>query len=99
MNRDEAHELLNQVRPLDQWRRHDTHAGYDPTSQAAAAGYPPRFNHVAQQMSFPPVSRYPYDKTCGRFTYSVNFNKIYLSIITIERITEYVNRQDTNEIV
>ncbi|XP_012255062.2 protein Gawky isoform X3 [Athalia rosae] len=60
MNRDEAHELLSQVRPLDQWRRHDTHAGYDPASQAAAAaGYPPRFNHVAQQMSFPPGAGMP----------------------------------------
>jgi len=56
MNRDEALELLNQIRPVDQWRRHDTHSGYDPTHQATTAPAYPRFNHVGQQMSFPPVS-------------------------------------------
>jgi len=56
MNREEALELLNQLRPLDQWRRHDTHSGYDPTHQATTAPVYPRFNHVTQQMSFPPVS-------------------------------------------
>jgi len=56
MNREEALELLNQLRPLDQWRRHDTHSGYDPTHQATTAPAYPRFNHVTQQMSFPPVS-------------------------------------------
>lgn len=55
MNRDEALELLNQVR-TEQWRRHDTHSGYDPAHQATAAPVYPRFNHVAQQMSFPTVS-------------------------------------------
>nr|XP_012228942.1 PREDICTED: trinucleotide repeat-containing gene 6B protein isoform X4 [Linepithema humile] len=57
MNREEALELLNQLRPLEQWRRHDTHSGYDPTHQATTAPTYPRFNHVAQQMSFPPASR------------------------------------------
>lgn len=56
MNREEALELLNQLRPMDQWRRHDTHSGYDPTHQATTTPAYPRFNHVAQQMSFPPVS-------------------------------------------
>lgn len=55
MNREEALELLSQVRPLDQWRRHDAHSTYDPTNQATTAPAYPRFNHVAQQMSFPPV--------------------------------------------
>lgn len=55
MNRDEALELLSQVRPLDQWRRHDAHSTYDPSNQATTAPAYPRFNHVAQQMSFPPV--------------------------------------------
>ncbi|XP_072767323.1 uncharacterized protein Gw isoform X4 [Anoplolepis gracilipes] len=57
MNRDEALELLNQIRPVDQWRRHDTHSGYDPAHQATTAPAYPRFNHVGQQMSFPPASR------------------------------------------
>lgn len=57
MNRDEAQELLSQVRPLDQWRRHDAHSGYDLGNQATTAPAYPRFNHVAQQMSFPPVSQ------------------------------------------
>lgn len=56
MNREEALELLNQLRPLEQWRRHDSHSGYDPTHQATTAPTYPRFNHVAQQMSFPPVN-------------------------------------------
>lgn len=56
MNREEALELLNQIRPLDQWRRHETHSGYDPTHQATTAPAYPRFNHVAQQMSFSQVS-------------------------------------------
>ena len=57
MNRDEAQELLSQLRPVDQWRRHDGgHSGYDPTSQPAGGQSFPRFNHVTQQMSFPPVS-------------------------------------------
>lgn len=56
MNREEALELLNQIRPVDQWRRHETHSGYDPTHQATTTPAYPRFNHVGQQMSFPPVS-------------------------------------------
>lgn len=57
MNRDEALELLSQLRPTDQWRRHDTgHAGYDPTAQPSASQSFSRFNHANQQMSFPPVS-------------------------------------------
>lgn len=56
MNREEALELLSQLRPVDQWRRHDAHSSYDPTNQATTAPAYPRFNHVAQQMSFPPVS-------------------------------------------
>lgn len=56
MNRDEAQELLNQVRPLDQWRRHEAHSGYELANQATSGPSYPRFNHVAQQMSFPPVS-------------------------------------------
>lgn len=55
MNREEALELLSQLRPVDQWRRHDAHSTYDPTNQATTAPAYPRFNHVAQQMSFPPV--------------------------------------------
>lgn len=63
MNREEALELLSQLRPVDQWRRHDTNSTYDPTNQAATAPAYPRFNHVAQQMSFPPVRC----KTCTKF--------------------------------
>ncbi|XP_043482810.1 trinucleotide repeat-containing gene 6B protein isoform X3 [Leptopilina heterotoma] len=59
MNRDEAQELLNQVRPLDQWRRHEAHSGYELANQATSGPSYPRFNHVAQQMSFPPASRTP----------------------------------------
>lgn len=55
MNRDEAQELLSQLRPLDQWRRHDAHSGFDPSNQTTGAPAYPRFNHVAQQMSFQPV--------------------------------------------
>ncbi|EZA61318.1 trinucleotide repeat-containing gene 6C protein isoform X2 [Ooceraea biroi] len=66
MNRDEALELLNQLRPLsDQWRRHDTHSGYDPTHQATTAPAYPRFNHVAQQMSFPPGGGVPSGAASG----------------------------------
>lgn len=56
MNRDEAQELLTQIRPVDQWRRHDIHSGYDPSNQSGSGQSFPRFNHVSQQMSFPPVS-------------------------------------------
>lgn len=56
MNREEALELLNQIRPVDQWRRHETHSGYDPTHQATTTPAYPRFNHVGQQMSFPQVN-------------------------------------------
>ena len=56
MNRDEAQELLSQLRTIDQYRRHDAQSGYDPSSQAGLGGAFPRFNHVAQQMSFPQVS-------------------------------------------
>lgn len=55
MNRDEAQELLNQLRSLD-WRRHEAPSGYDPTNQSSMTGAYPKFSHVAQQMSFPPVS-------------------------------------------
>ncbi|XP_046413280.1 trinucleotide repeat-containing gene 6C protein-like isoform X3 [Neodiprion fabricii] len=72
MNRDEAHELLIQVRPQDHWRRQDSHTGYDPASQsAAAAGYPPRFNHVAQQISFPPGAGMPSVGASGGMSGSV----------------------------
>lgn len=58
MNREEAQELLRPLRPLDMWRRrHDSHySGYDPSNQATNTQAFPRFNHVSQQMSFPPVS-------------------------------------------
>lgn len=56
MNREEALELLNQIRPVDQWRRHETHSGYDPAHQATTTPAYPRFNHVGQQMSFPQVN-------------------------------------------
>lgn len=56
MNRDEAQELLSQIRSLDQWRRHDAPSNYDPNSQASMAAVYPKFSHVAQQISFPPVS-------------------------------------------
>ncbi|XP_015177022.1 PREDICTED: trinucleotide repeat-containing gene 6C protein isoform X2 [Polistes dominula] len=60
MNRDEAQELLSQIRPLDQWpRRHDTHSGYDPTNQPTTAPAYPRFNHVSQPMTFPPGAGVP----------------------------------------
>ncbi|XP_032691719.1 trinucleotide repeat-containing gene 6C protein isoform X3 [Odontomachus brunneus] len=65
MNREEALELLNQLRPMDQWRRHDTHSGYDPTHQATTTPAYPRFNHVAQQMSFPPGGGVPSGATSG----------------------------------
>ncbi|KAK2581968.1 hypothetical protein KPH14_002408, partial [Odynerus spinipes] len=66
MNRDEAQELLSQIRPLDQWpRRHDTHSGYDPTNQPTTAPAYPRFNHVTQQMSFPPGAGVPSAATTG----------------------------------
>ncbi|XP_023248225.1 protein Gawky isoform X7 [Copidosoma floridanum] len=60
MNREEAQELLSQLRPVDQWRRHDGgHSSYDPGNQAAGSQSFPRFNHVSQQMSFPQASRNP----------------------------------------
>ncbi|XP_020288424.1 trinucleotide repeat-containing gene 6C protein isoform X2 [Pseudomyrmex gracilis] len=65
MNREEALELLNQIRPLDQWRRHETHSGYDPTHQATTAPAYPRFNHVAQQMSFSQGGGVPSAATSG----------------------------------
>ncbi|XP_047367762.1 trinucleotide repeat-containing gene 6C protein isoform X4 [Vespa velutina] len=66
MNRDEAQELLSQIRPLDQWpRRHDTHSGYDPTNQPTTAPAYPRFNHVTQQMSFPPGAGVPSAASTG----------------------------------
>lgn len=55
MNKDEAQDLLSQIRSTEQWRRHETPSGYDPSSQAMSSVYP-KFNHVAQQMSFQPVS-------------------------------------------
>lgn len=56
MNRDEAQELLSQLRPLEQqWRHHETHSGYDPAAQSSSSQAYPRYNHVAQQMSFQPV--------------------------------------------
>lgn len=58
MNRDEAQELLSQLRSLDQWRRHDTPSYGDPSSQSNMSGAYPKISHVAQQMSFPPVSSY-----------------------------------------
>ncbi|XP_015596287.1 trinucleotide repeat-containing gene 6C protein isoform X2 [Cephus cinctus] len=71
MNRDEAQELLNQLRPVDQWRRHDAHAGYDPTNQVTPAPAYPRFNHVAQQMSFPPGAGVPSGAATGGVSGSV----------------------------
>ncbi|XP_012060775.1 PREDICTED: protein Gawky [Atta cephalotes] len=65
MNREEALELLNQIRPVDQWRRHETHSGYDPTHQATTTPAYPRFNHVGQQMSFPPGGGVPSGATSG----------------------------------
>ncbi|KAJ8668098.1 hypothetical protein QAD02_009761 [Eretmocerus hayati] len=59
MNRDEAQELLSQLRPVDQWRRHDGgHSGYDLIHSAAGQPFP-RLPPVSQQMSFPPTSRTP----------------------------------------
>ncbi|XP_023288422.1 trinucleotide repeat-containing gene 6C protein isoform X2 [Orussus abietinus] len=71
MNRDEAQELLSQLRPLDHWRRHDAHGGYDPTNQASSAPAYPRFNHVAQQMSFPPGAGVPSGAATGGVSGSV----------------------------
>ncbi|XP_033214194.1 trinucleotide repeat-containing gene 6C protein isoform X3 [Belonocnema kinseyi] len=71
MNRDEAQELLSQVRPLDQWRRHDAHSGYDLGNQATTAPTYPRFNHVAQQMSFPPGAGVPSGAATGGVSGSV----------------------------
>lgn len=76
MNREEALELLSQLRSVDQWRRHDTtHSGYDPTHQATTAPAYPRFNHVAQQMSFPPVS-----------LINIYICKIYTMVVLLKRI-------------
>ncbi|XP_014233641.1 protein Gawky isoform X4 [Trichogramma pretiosum] len=56
MNCDEAQELLNQLRPTDQWRRHDGggHSSYDPSSQSAGSQSFSRFNHISQPVAFTP---------------------------------------------
>lgn len=56
MNKDEAQDMLSQIRSTEQWRRHEAPSGYDSSNQASMSSVYPKFNHVAQQMSFPPVS-------------------------------------------
>ncbi|XP_034939131.1 trinucleotide repeat-containing gene 6C protein isoform X3 [Chelonus insularis] len=70
MNKDEAQELLSQLRGLDQWRRHEAPSGYDPTSQQMSSAYP-KFSHVAQQMSFPPGAGVPSGAATGSVSGSV----------------------------
>ncbi|KAK0168678.1 hypothetical protein PV327_002454 [Microctonus hyperodae] len=71
MNRDEAQELLSQLRSLDQWRRHDTPSYGDPSSQSNMSGVYPKISHVAQQMSFPPGAGVPSGGGTGGISGSV----------------------------